>query len=1077
MKGNSFKQIARQLGIPGFVGAVLLLPLTTGAQAATIQVVHGIVPAVVRELPPVDLFPGTNRLNLAIGLPQRNPAALAGLLRQIYDPANPNYHHYLTPQQFTERFGPTAKDYQAVIAFAQSNGLRVTATHPNRMLVDVNGSVADIEKALHLTMHVYRHPTEKRLFHAPDAEPSLDLAVPVSGIIGLDDYSRPRPGLQATLLANTQSLPRNTGSGLGGTYMGKDFRAAYVPDSSLDGSGQSVGLLEFDGYNASDIRHYEDHAGLPAVTLTNVLIDGASGNPSGNGGELEVSLDIDMAISMATNLSQVVVYIAPNSNDSPWADLLNRMANDNVAKQLSCSWYQPGGAANPVTDEIFQQMAAQGQSFFTSSGDYDAYTGLIPFPEDSPYTTQVGGTTLTTSGPGGSWESETVWNRGNIGSGGGISTQYPIPDWQTNISMSANAGSTTMRNTPDVALTADNVYVRADGENYAVSGTSCAAPLWAGFTALINQLAVADGQPAAGFINPQLDAIGTGPTYTSAFHDITTGNNTSSTSPTKFYAVSGYDLCTGWGTPSGQNLIARLAIPDILITPASGFSSIGSVGGPFTIASQSFSLTNSGKSPVSWTLTNTSLWLNACPSGGNLTPGGPAASLTVSLNSVASNLLVGIYSATLWFTNLTTGTGQSRQFILNIGSPPVITQQPTNQTVVAGGTASFNVAVSSAGPCTYQWQLNGNNLPDNIITTVAGNGTAKFFDYIGMATNALLNSPSGVAADGAGNLFIADTGNNCIRQVDTNGVITTVAGSGSAGYAGDGGEATNASLDSPYAVAVDEAGNLFIADLGNNCIRQVDTNGIITTVAGTGSADDAGDGGAATNASLSAPSSVAVDAVGNLFIADTGNDCIRQVDTNGIITTVAGNGSAGYTGDGGAATNASLGYPFGVAVDGADNLFIADTYNNCIREVDVNGVITTVAGNGSAGYAGDGGAATNAILDYPFGVTVDGADNLFIADTYNYRIREVDTNAIITTVAGSGSTGYAGDGGPAADASLSAASGVAVDRRRQIIYRRYGQQPHPESSFIRFSHDQPVSEPRHDQRRRQLHRYHQQHVG
>ena len=336
----------------------------------------------------------------------------------------------------------------------RQNGLTVTGTDPTRMLVDVNGSVADIEKTMHVTMREYQHPTEKRMFHAPDTEPSLDIATPILRIGGLDNYSLPRPRLQATPLANASKALPNAGSGPGGTYMGKDFRAAYVPDSSLNGSGQIVGLLQFDGYTASDITYYESNAGLPSVTLSNVLIDGASGNPSGGGGEVEVSLDIEMAISMATNLSKVIVYMA--HNPSPWEDLLNRMANDNLAKQLSCSWYDPSAGANTNADQIFQKMAAQGQSFFSASGDYDAFTGLIPFPGDTPYITEVGGTTLTTSGPGGVRVSETVWNRGNgIGSGGGISTQYPIPSWQTNINMTANQGSTTMRNVPDVALTAE----------------------------------------------------------------------------------------------------------------------------------------------------------------------------------------------------------------------------------------------------------------------------------------------------------------------------------------------------------------------------------------------------------------------------------------------------------------------------------------------------------------------------------------------------------------------------------------------------------------------------------------------
>jgi subtilase family serine protease len=286
-------------------------------------------------------------------------------------------------------FGPTEKDYATVVAFAKANGLEVTTTHPNRMLVDVRGTVANIQKAMHVTMHLYQHPKEARRFYAPSVEPSLDLAVPVLRISGLDNYSLPRPCLVSRPLVKGQNAVPNAGSGPSGTYMGKDFRAAYAPGVTLNGAGQVVGLVQFDGYSAIDIAFYEARAGLPSVTLSNVLIDGASGGPSGDGGEVEVSLDIEMAISMATNLTQVMVYMAPNG--SPWEDILNRMANDNAAQQLSCSWYEPGKSADPTCDQIFQQMAAQGQSFFSASGDYDAFTDLIPFPDDTPYITLVGG--------------------------------------------------------------------------------------------------------------------------------------------------------------------------------------------------------------------------------------------------------------------------------------------------------------------------------------------------------------------------------------------------------------------------------------------------------------------------------------------------------------------------------------------------------------------------------------------------------------------------------------------------------------------------------------------------------------
>ena len=279
--------------------------------------------------------------------------------------------------------------------------------------------------------------------------------------------------------------------------------------------------------------------------------------------------------------------------------------------------------------------------------------------------------------------------------------------------MTANQGSTTMRNVPDVALTANNVYVRADGYDYNVGGTSCASPLWAGFMALVNQQAVGTGKATVGFINPLVYAIGASPNYPSAFHDITTGNNTRSGSPTKFFAVASYDLCTGWGTPAGQNLINALVNPEpLIITPSTGFSSIGGAGGPFTVTSQSLTLTNAGTNMLTWSLSNTSAWLNASPSNGMLTPGGPAVPVTVSLNSAASNLVVGTYSATLWFTNLNDGIGQSRQFNLSVISPPTITMQPTNQAVIEGTAASFTVSATGGLPLAYQWQDNGTNLTD-----------------------------------------------------------------------------------------------------------------------------------------------------------------------------------------------------------------------------------------------------------------------------------------------------------------------------------------------------------------------------
>jgi uncharacterized repeat protein (TIGR03803 family) len=376
--------------------------------------------------------------------------------------------------------------------------------------------------------------------------------------------------------------------------------------------------------------------------------------------------------------------------------------------------------------------------------------------------------------------------------------------------------------------------------------------------------------------------------------------------------------------------------------------------------------------------------------------------------------------------------------------PPSVAIQPTNNSVAVtvGNNVIFAVSVVGAGPFSYQWQLNGTNLPNGIITTVAGGGDNYPGDG-GAATNAELAYPQGVAVDATGNLFIADMLNNVIRKVGTNGIITTVAGNGINDYSGDGGAATNAELNYPWGVAVDTTDNLFIADQNNNRVRKVGTNGIISTVAGNGTNNYSGDGGAATNAELYWPLGAAVDATGNLYIADYGNSCIREVDTSGIINTVAGSGT-NYPGDGDAATNAGLSGPYGVAVDAIGNLFIADPNSNLIRKVGTNGIITTAAGNGDGAgtggygdyYSGDGGAATNAELNLPQGVTVDATGNLFIADWGNNVIREVGTNGIITTVAGGGANGL-GDGGAATNADLFPV-GVAVDATGNLFIADLG---------------------------------------
>jgi len=332
-------------------------------------------------------------------------------------------------------------------------------------------------------------------------------------------------------------------------------------------------------------------------------------------------------------------------------------------------------------------------------------------------------------------------------------------------------------------------------------------------------------------------------------------------------------------------------------------------------------------------------------------------------------------------------------------------------------------------------------------TTVSGFKTGGFSGDNGPATAAYINGPLGVVADTAGNVYIADSYNNRIRKIDIDGIITTIGGTGGQGSTGDGGPAIAAEITRPTGMAMDNKGNLYIAQYNYwfAQIRKIDPSGTITTVAGrilTPETDTfdiwAGDGGPATAAILSFPWSIVLDRSGNLYIADQEHARIRKVDTNGIITTVAGNCTYGYSGDGGAATAAMLATPRDVAVDDNGNLFIADFNNNVIRKVDTAGIITTVCGNTeSNGDVNDGGPATNARLNNPISVAVDKAGNIYVADMSNARVRMVDTGKIITTIAGngvwSGSDAIIGDGGPAVNSLLFSPTAVSIDKDGAIL--------------------------------------------
>src|SRR3954454_557881 len=527
--------------------AYVLAPSAISAQAELRPVMTSHLPEAVASgvAPMVGHLQAQQRLSLALSLPLRNQQQLELFLQDLYNPDSPTYHRYLTVAQFAERYGATEQDYNSVIQFAEANHLKVMGRGENRLVVDVEGSVADVEAAFHTSLAVFQHPTEARTFYAPEREPLAAANVSLLHISGLDNFALP-------VSKNTVSpalVAKASGSGPSGSFLGSDLRMAYYGSGSLNGAGQTVALYEYKGYNPRDINTYFANAGQPQnVPIKSISVNGASTTCGSGCNDAEQALDIEQAISMAPGLKQLRVYIGKNN-----VSIFNQMALDNVASSISCSY---GWAKDQSSlDPIFQEMAAQGQTVFVATGDQGSSTAAnVVWPSDDPWVTAVGGTVLTTNGPGGSWKSETGW----VNSTGMPSkNNIPIPSYQqlAGVVTSSNHASSTLRNIPDVASeSAAQQYMCANGtcRNFG-GGTSYAAPLWASLIAMANQQAASRGDARVGFLNPTLYGIATGSGFGSDFHDITTGNNGA------YLAVRGYDLVTGWGSPIGVSLINALA--------------------------------------------------------------------------------------------------------------------------------------------------------------------------------------------------------------------------------------------------------------------------------------------------------------------------------------------------------------------------------------------------------------------------------------------------------------------------------------------------------------------------------------
>lgn len=638
--------------LPGLILLFLLLAGSLPAGTLSVVPLSGTRPAQGhRDWVPLDRLPATNRLSLAFGFAPHHPVELDQLVRGVSDPASTNYHHYLAKGEFFRRFGPTPAELARALDFAERNHFTVRPGSTNSMIFSVSASVADVEHALGVKLRHYRRVNSTNEFFAPDIQPTLDATVPFRSVEGLDNSRRPRP------LAHFQpagAVKPLGGSSPYGTYLGSDFSAAYVPGSPLVGAGQALALLELDGYDPNDITNYASYAGLTNLPLTNVFVDGVTNIPGpGNG---EVCLDIEVALALAPGLTNLLVYEGTYPDD-----VLQQIATDDAAAQVSSSWSWSGGP-DGYSDVIFEQMIAQGQSFFQASGDDEAYlpetlddVNDTNTPVDSPYVTSVGGTSLATDSPGGARTGETVWNwQYSLGSGGGVSSYYPLPWWQAGVDMSRNGGSGFYRNIPDVAMVAQGVFICYNsGAVGSAMGTSCAAPLWAAFTALVNQQAAELGQPPVGFLNPALYALARGPNYSALFQDITDGNNFSSNNASFYSAGPGYDLCTGWGSPGGTNLINALTQPDQLVVPALGnYVLTAPVGQPFPATNWITVVSNSGPSALSLEPGVSVPWLLAQAT--QELDSGASGSVTNTLSAITS-LPPGHYAGAALVTNLNAG--------------------------------------------------------------------------------------------------------------------------------------------------------------------------------------------------------------------------------------------------------------------------------------------------------------------------------------------------------------------------------------------------------------------------------------
>jgi subtilase family serine protease len=696
-----------------------------GVQAQNVMTHH--VREVVRNgtAAAMGRLPAEQTMSLDLVLPLRDAAGLKSFLADVYNPKSPNYRHFLTPAEFTARFGPTADQYEAVTRFATSHGLTVTGGSRDGMEVQVKGPVSAVETAFHVNMRTYQHPTENRIFYAPDREPVADLPFNLWHISGMDNYSKPHPlyvkksdyavahGMEPEAVVKHAT----TGSGPSASFLGSDMRAAYYGSGSLTGAGQNLGLFEYEGTDLADLNTYYKNVGQTlAITPQLLSVDGTSTacvdtRAGGNCDDTEQTLDMTQALGMAPGLASLVVYIG--STDT--AIISAMTTHSPLPTTIGCSWgWTP---ADPSTlDPYFQKMAAQGQNFFAASGDSSTWSSRNEaWPADDAYVVSVGGTDLVTASAGGAWKSETAW----ASSGGGITPdKIAIPAWQqlSGVINSSNKGSTTLRNGPDVSANANYTFYTCSDQTTCLAneygGTSFAAPMWAGYIALVNQQLASQGEKPIGFINPTIYAQNVTSSYAADFHDITSGTSGS------YSAVTGFDLVTGWGSPN-SGLLAALAgstttQPGFTLSasPASVSIAQGATGST-TITSTA---TGGFDSAVTLTASGLPTGVTAAFSPASITGSG-SSTLTFTVGSTAT---AGTYSITVTGTSgSTTETTTVSLTVTSSGGTSgfSVTASPTSLSVARSSSGTVTVTTAVTGGFSSAISLSASGLPSGVTAT------------------------------------------------------------------------------------------------------------------------------------------------------------------------------------------------------------------------------------------------------------------------------------------------------------------------------------------------------------------------